>query len=64
MIAKVISYGATRAQAIERMKVALDGTHLAPVVTNTSFLRKIVASDEFARGEYDTSFAEIFAKRG
>lgn len=64
MIAKVISFGATRAEAIERMKIALDGTHLAPVVTNTSFLRKIVASEEFAKGEYDTSFAEIFAKRG
>lgn len=64
MIAKVVTHGANRAQSIERMKSALDATHLSPVVTNTAFLRKVVASDEFARGEYDTSFAEAFAKRG
>ena len=61
MIAKIIASGADRAQAIERMKSALAQLHIAPIVTNLAFLRAIVASDEFARGEYDTTFAEVFA---
>jgi acetyl-CoA carboxylase biotin carboxylase subunit/3-methylcrotonyl-CoA carboxylase alpha subunit len=63
MIAKIITHGRDRAEAIERMKAALANTHLAPVVTNLAFLRGLVASDEFARGVYDTGFAEAFAKR-
>jgi acetyl-CoA carboxylase biotin carboxylase subunit/3-methylcrotonyl-CoA carboxylase alpha subunit len=63
MIAKIITHGRDRAEAIERMKAALAATHVAPVVTNLAFLRALVASEEFARGEYDTSFAEGFAKR-
>lgn len=64
MIAKIVTQGRDRAQAIERMKAALEATHVAPVVTNLAFLRALIASDEFARGEYDTTFAESFAKRG
>jgi acetyl-CoA carboxylase biotin carboxylase subunit/3-methylcrotonyl-CoA carboxylase alpha subunit len=63
MIAKIITHGRDRAQAIERMKSALADLHIAPVVTNLAFLRGLVASEEFARGVYDTSFAEVFAKR-
>jgi acetyl/propionyl-CoA carboxylase alpha subunit len=63
MIAKIITHGSDRAEAIERMKLALANTHVAPVVTNLAFLRAVVASEEFARGEYDTTFAEAFAKR-
>jgi acetyl-CoA carboxylase biotin carboxylase subunit/3-methylcrotonyl-CoA carboxylase alpha subunit len=63
MIAKIITHGRDRAEAIERMQKALAETHVAPVVTNLAFLRALVASDEFARGEYDTQFAEVFAKR-
>jgi acetyl/propionyl-CoA carboxylase alpha subunit len=64
MIAKIVTHGADRAQAIERMKRALESMRIGPVVTNLAFLRAIVASDEFARGVYDTTFAEVFAKRG
>ena len=63
MIAKIVTHGRDRAEAIERMRRALDETHVAPVTTNLAFLRALIASDEFARGEYDTSFAEAFAKR-
>ncbi len=63
MIAKIITHGRDRAEAIERMQKALGETHVAPVVTNLAFLRALVASDEFARGDYDTQFAEVFAKR-
>jgi acetyl/propionyl-CoA carboxylase alpha subunit len=63
MIAKLIARGADRAQAITRIQGALAATHLAPIVTNTAFLREVVASDEFGRGVCDTGFAEPFAKR-
>lgn len=63
MIAKVIAHGSDRAQAIERLKTALERTSVGPVVTNLNFLRAVVASEEFARAEYDTTFAEAFAKR-
>ncbi|MDP3275615.1 MAG: biotin carboxylase N-terminal domain-containing protein [Deltaproteobacteria bacterium] len=63
MIAKMITHAKDRPSAIALCKEALANTHLAPIVTNTSFLRELVASDEFARGVCDTGFAEIFAKR-
>ena len=38
-------------------------TVIAPCVTNVSFLRKVLASEEFRSARYDTSFAEVLAKR-
>ncbi|MEI8259080.1 MAG: biotin carboxylase, partial [Deltaproteobacteria bacterium] len=63
LIAKIVTHGRDRHEAIDRMKKALAETQLSPVVTNLPFLRALVASDEFERGEYDTTFAEAFAKR-
>ena len=40
-----------------------EGTTIAPCVTNLVFLRKVLASDEFRAGAYDTKFAEVLAKR-
>jgi acetyl/propionyl-CoA carboxylase alpha subunit len=63
MIAKVVAHAPDRTAAIAKMAFALAHTKLAPIVTNTSYLQAIVASDEFARGVCDTGFAEPFAKR-
>ncbi len=63
MIAKVVAWGETREKAIAELDRALAGTTIAPCVTNLSFLRKVLASDELKAGEYDTKFAEILAKR-
>ena len=64
MIAKLVAWGETRAAAIAELDRALAASTVAPCVTNIAFLRKALASDEFQRGHYDTSFAEILAKRG
>jgi len=64
MIAKIVAWGETRAAAIAELDRALAGTTIAPCVTNLSFLRKLLASDEFRAGAYDTKFAEVLAKRG
>ena len=63
MIAKVDAWGETRDAAIAELDRALEGTTIAPATTNLSFLRKVLGSEEFRAGAYDTRFAEILAKR-
>jgi acetyl-CoA carboxylase biotin carboxylase subunit/3-methylcrotonyl-CoA carboxylase alpha subunit len=63
MVAKVVAWGETRDAAIKTLDDALAGTTIAPCVTNLSFLRKLLASEEFKASEYDTKFAEVLAKR-
>jgi 3-methylcrotonyl-CoA carboxylase alpha subunit len=54
MIAKVIVHGPTRAIALNRLAMALDGTQVAGTVTNLDFLRALARHDGFVRGEVDT----------
>lgn len=63
MIAKLCAWGPTRAEAIARLDALLAGAHIAPTVTNMPFVRRVLATGEFASGAYDTTFAEAFAKR-
>jgi acetyl-CoA carboxylase biotin carboxylase subunit/3-methylcrotonyl-CoA carboxylase alpha subunit len=63
MIAKVVAWGEDRAAAIAELDRALAGTTIAPATTNVSFLRKVLASEEFRAAAYDTKFAEVLAKR-
>jgi acetyl/propionyl-CoA carboxylase alpha subunit len=63
MVAKVVAWGATRADAIAELDRAIAGTTIAPATTNLAFLRKVLASEEFRGGAYDTRFAEVLAKR-
>jgi acetyl/propionyl-CoA carboxylase alpha subunit len=70
MLAKIIAYGSTRAEAIARLDGALAATRLRLVgpkgdrVTNLAFLRRVLESAEFAGGDYDTALAETLVKRG
>jgi acetyl/propionyl-CoA carboxylase alpha subunit len=63
MIAKVVAWGETRDGAIAELDRALAGTVIAPATTNVAFVRKLLASDEFRAGAYDTKFAEVLSKR-
>ena len=63
MIAKVVAWGEDRPAAIRELDAALAATTIAPCVTNLSFLRKVLASEEFVAAKYDTKFAEVLAKR-
>ncbi len=63
MVAKIIACAPTRAEAIARLDAALAATTVTPLVHNLAFLRAVLASEEFAAGRYDTTFAEAFAKR-
>jgi acetyl-CoA carboxylase biotin carboxylase subunit/3-methylcrotonyl-CoA carboxylase alpha subunit len=64
MIAKIVAWGQTRDAALAELDRALEGSHVAPCVTNMTFVRKVLANEEFRAGQYDTKFAETFAKKG
>jgi 3-methylcrotonyl-CoA carboxylase alpha subunit len=58
MIAKLIVWGADRAQALARLDAALAATHIVGLHTNVAFLRRVVASASFANANLDTALIE------
>ena len=58
MIAKLIVWGADRAQALARLDAALAQTHIVGLHTNVAFLRRVVASRSFAEADLDTALIE------
>ncbi len=54
MIAKLIVWGPTRAQAINRMLIALKQCEVAPLVTNIGFLQKLMQCNSFVTADLDT----------
>jgi propionyl-CoA carboxylase alpha chain len=61
MIAKLCSYGATRMDAIERMRRALDEFYVRGVSNNVPFLAALMAHPRFREGRLTTNFiAEEF----
>jgi 3-methylcrotonyl-CoA carboxylase alpha subunit len=58
MIAKVIVHGASREQALARMRAALADTLIAGTVTNKAFLSALCAHEGFAAGRVDTGLIE------
>ncbi|MES2229383.1 MAG: acetyl/propionyl/methylcrotonyl-CoA carboxylase subunit alpha [Pseudomonadota bacterium] len=58
MIAKLIVWGADRAQALARLDTALAGTHIVGLHTNVAFLRRVAASRSFAQADLDTALIE------
>ena len=63
LLAKLIVWGVDRAEAMQRLRVALDSFELVGVSTNLDLLRALVADPKFQRGEYDTGFVEAEAAR-
>jgi acetyl-CoA carboxylase biotin carboxylase subunit len=58
MIAKLIVWGETRAQAILRMRRALEEYRIVGVKTNIPFHQTMMDSHRFMGGQYDTRFVE------
>jgi 3-methylcrotonyl-CoA carboxylase alpha subunit len=58
MIAKLIVWGENRAQALARLDAALGETQIVGLSTNVAFLRRVVASDSFAKADLDTALIE------
>jgi acetyl-CoA carboxylase biotin carboxylase subunit len=58
MISKLCAYGATRAEAIDRMRRALAEYHVGGIRTNLAFHRRVMRHPAFLAGDYDTGFIE------
>jgi acetyl/propionyl-CoA carboxylase alpha subunit len=56
MIAKLIAHGATRDEALDRLRDALDETEVGGVTTNLPFLRWLVAHRDVRSGAVTTAF--------
>jgi acetyl-CoA carboxylase biotin carboxylase subunit len=63
LIAKLIVYGADRAQAIARTKRALAEYLFEGVCTNTDFHISILSDPDFIEGKYDNNFLTEYLKR-
>lgn len=63
LIAKLISYGKTRDEAISKMIDALENYHIAGIKTNIPFLKRVFSSPLFKNGGYDTHFVEKFKQQ-
>jgi propionyl-CoA carboxylase alpha chain len=62
MIAKLIVHGSDRAQAIARMREALNGFVIRGISSNIAFQSALLAHPKFAAGDFNTGFiAEHFA---
>jgi acetyl-CoA carboxylase biotin carboxylase subunit len=58
MIAKLCVWAPNRAQAVERMRRALAEYDIRGLTTNLDFQRRLLETDEFIQGRYDTGFIE------
>ncbi len=56
MIAKLVTYGETREEAIDRMGDALDAYYIRGVNHNISFLNALIAHPRFREGRLTTNF--------
>ncbi|HEV2669292.1 MAG TPA: acetyl-CoA carboxylase biotin carboxylase subunit, partial [Blastocatellia bacterium] len=63
MISKLVAWGATRDEAIARMKRALGEYHVGGIRTTIPFFLSVLDDEEFARGEIDTGYIARFLER-
>ena len=56
MLAKLIVWGESRAEARRRLRAALDRFHVVGLANNLAFLRAVTAHSAFAEGAVDTGF--------
>ena len=60
MIAKLITYGNSRNDCIQKMKRALEEYVIIGIDTNIQLHQNIIQSDEFVSGDYDINFMSRF----
>jgi urea carboxylase len=60
LLAKIIAHGATRSEALAKLRDGLAKLVLGGLATNLAYLRAIVGGKDFAQGELPTSFLNTF----
>ncbi|WP_425409357.1 acetyl/propionyl/methylcrotonyl-CoA carboxylase subunit alpha [Hyphococcus sp.] len=60
MIAKIITHGATREEALGAMRAALEDTRVAGLETNAAFLHALAAEPDFISGDVSTRFIDDY----
>ncbi|MYL64985.1 acetyl-CoA carboxylase biotin carboxylase subunit [Bacillus hwajinpoensis] len=60
MVAKLITYGATRTEAMQRMKRALSEFKIEGVRTTIPFHQRLFNHEKFVEGDFNTKFLEIY----
>ncbi len=63
LLGKVISWGQTREQAVNRLDRALSETFISGIPTTTSFLRLLISDGDFRRGDVHTGYVADFMHR-
>ncbi len=63
LLSKVIAWGNTRDEAIERLYHALGEYKIVGITTNISFHRALLKNEEFLNGEFDVKFLSRFSFR-
>jgi acetyl-CoA carboxylase biotin carboxylase subunit len=58
LLAKLIGYGEDRAQAISRLRRALQELFVAGIKTNVGLFRRILGDEDFRNGKIDTGYLE------
>jgi len=58
LIAKVVSYGDNRTEAISRMHLALDKMSILGITSNKDFLKELLQNPAFVDGSFDTKLIE------
>ena len=69
MIAKISAWGEDRAEALTTLRRALGGYQVEGVKTNLPYLRRLLATDDFAAGHFHTRYidetlAELMSRTG
>jgi acetyl-CoA carboxylase biotin carboxylase subunit len=63
LLAKLVTHGESRAQAIARMRRAIGEYRISGIRTNLAFFHAVLADREFMAGRLSTHFIEEFLKR-
>jgi acetyl-CoA carboxylase biotin carboxylase subunit len=64
LISKLVAWGASRDEAIQRMLRALREYRVEGIQTNIAFFRRLLNDEKFRKGEFDTSFLETWVPHG
>lgn len=56
MLAKIVSHGSNREEALQKLQAALEAAQLYGIETNLAYLRHVIADDVFREGRQTTRF--------